>query len=198
MKCCIYKYQSPVFIGALFVFLFLNIFLFSHNYTLKYSDSRTLLSKKSSSKSPPYLRGEGTSSGGLEMWKSMYLSNCIVDNEEREKDIKKNFLDNNTFPNPIKKFLLNHQKNKKVAAALAFPFPFGCVGLHRVFLGTAPHVPIVYAATAGGVFGLIPLIDCITLLIQKDISDYENNSHVIMWISHPNSKKEISETKSNE
>ncbi|MEW6774406.1 MAG: hypothetical protein AB1304_10470 [Bacteroidota bacterium] len=141
---------------------------------------------------------EGTSKGGLVMWVPISILNFNGSVEEGEYKNKNNFLDNYSFPNPIKKFLLKHQKNKKVAAALAFPFPFGCVGLHRVFLGTAPHVPIVYAATAGGVFGLIPLADCITLLIQKDISDYENNSHVIMWISHPNSKKEISENKSNE
>lgn len=87
------------------------------------------------------------------------------------------------FPNPIKKLLFK-QKNNKVAAALAFPFPFGCVGLHRVYLGTDAHVPIVYAATAGGVFGIIPLLDCIVLLSHKDISGYENNGDVIMWIRH--------------
>lgn len=89
----------------------------------------------------------------------------------------------NIFPNPIKKLFLK-QKNNKVAAALAFPFPFGCVGLHRVYLGTDAHVPIVYAATAGGVFGIIPLLDCIVLLSHKDISGYENNGDVIMWIRH--------------
>ncbi|MCX7729487.1 MAG: hypothetical protein N2203_08455 [Bacteroidia bacterium] len=88
------------------------------------------------------------------------------------------------FPNPIKKIFFK-QKNNQLAAVLAFPLPFGCVGLHRVYLGTAAHVPIVYAATAGGVFGLIPLMDCIMLLSKKDVTLYENNSHVIMWINHP-------------
>lgn len=89
-----------------------------------------------------------------------------------------------TFPNPIKKILLQSQRNKKIAAALAFPFPFGVVGLHRVYLKTSPHVPIVYAATAGGVFGILPLIDCLILISKKDISDCENNPRVIMWINH--------------
>lgn len=93
------------------------------------------------------------------------------------------FSNESEFPNPIKK-LLFRQKNNKVAAVLAFPFPFGCVGLHRVYLGTDAHVPIVYAATAGGVFGLIPLLDCAILLLHKDISYYENNGDVIMWIKH--------------
>lgn len=91
------------------------------------------------------------------------------------------FTTNTHFPNPIKKLLFK-QKNNKVAAALAFPFPFGCVGLHRVYLGTAPHVPITYAATAGGVFGILPFVDCVVLLFQKDISHFENNNNVIMWI----------------
>ena len=88
------------------------------------------------------------------------------------------------FPNPIYKFLFKQQRNHKIAAALAFPFPFGGVGLHRVYLGTAAHVPLAYAATAGGVFGLIPLIDCFVLLTHKDLSIYENNSNIIMWIKH--------------
>jgi len=93
------------------------------------------------------------------------------------------FSNNYDFPNPINK-LLFRQKNNRVAAVLAFPFPFGCVGLHRVYLGTDAHVPIVYAATAGGVFGLIPLLDFAILLSHKNISYYENNGNVIMWIKH--------------
>lgn len=89
------------------------------------------------------------------------------------------------FPNPLNKIFFKRQKNKVIAAALAFPFPFGCVGLHRVYLGTSPYVPIVYAATAGGVFGILPMIDCIVLISSSHISRYENNPKVIMWIHHP-------------
>jgi len=95
------------------------------------------------------------------------------------------------FPNPLKKFFTKAQRNNKIAAALAFPFPFGCVGLHRVYLGTSPHVPLVYAVSAGGIFGLIPLIDCITLLSHKDISSFENNGNIIMWIHHHSSQDSI-------
>src|SRR5688572_4938552 len=64
-------------------------------------------------------------------------------------------------PNPILQLLKKRQKkNKRVMAAiLAFPFPFGIVGLHRIYLGTAPHVPIVYIGTFGGVLGILPFID---------------------------------------
>src|ERR1041385_5302802 len=46
--------------------------------------------------------------------------------------------------------------NRRVAAVLAFPV-FGIVGLHRIYLGTKPYVPVVYAATLGGCAGLLPL-----------------------------------------
>ncbi|GIV27228.1 MAG: hypothetical protein KatS3mg027_1042 [Bacteroidia bacterium] len=105
-------------------------------------------------------------------------------NIENNSISTKNYIHNSQYwPNPLKK-IFKQTRNRHLAAALAFPFPFGCVGLHRVYLGTAAHVPIVYAASAGGVFGLIPLIDCIVLLSQKNISDYENNAQVIMWIKH--------------
>jgi hypothetical protein len=96
---------------------------------------------------------------------------------------------NNQFPNPLKKFFLKQKHNHKIAAALAFPFPFGCVGLHRVYLGTASHVPIAYAASAGGIFGIVPLIDCIVLLSHSDVSEYTNNPRVIMWIKHNSSEE---------
>lgn len=74
------------------------------------------------------------------------------------------------------------QKNKKIIAALlAFPFPCGIVGLHRIYLGCAPHVPVAYIATVGGGFGLLPLIDFIFLLKTKDLEPYIANDKVFMW-----------------
>lgn len=91
-----------------------------------------------------------------------------------------------TTPPELIPKLLNRTrgKNKKlIAALLAFPFPFGIVGLHRIYLGTSPHVPLVYIATLGGGFGLIPLIDFIAILFEKDIEHYINNNKVFMWIN---------------
>lgn len=110
-------------------------------------------------------------------------TNNLISLKKQEKTI------DHKFPDPLKKILFRQQKNNKIAAALAFPFPFGVVGLHRVYLKTSPYVPIVYTTTAGGVFGIIPLIDCIILLTQKDISPYENNPQVIMWIKHTPEKE---------
>src|ERR1700740_1575121 len=59
--------------------------------------------------------------------------------------------------------------NKKITAAiLAFPFPFGIVGLHRIYMGTKPYVPVVYIATVGGVFGILPFIDFCAITLDKD------------------------------
>jgi TM2 domain-containing membrane protein YozV len=87
-------------------------------------------------------------------------------------------------PSPLLQlFKLKKKKNKKaIAAALAFPFPFGIVGLHRIYLGSAPYVPVVYIATLGGVFGLTPFIDFCALLAEKDLEKYRNNPKIFMWI----------------
>jgi len=74
------------------------------------------------------------------------------------------------------------EKKRWVAAVTAFPFPFGFVGAHRIMLGTKPWVPVVYIATFGGCFGLLPLIDFCVILFSKDIEQYENNPNIFMWI----------------
>jgi hypothetical protein len=58
----------------------------------------------------------------------------------------------------------------------------GFVGAHRVMLGTKPWIPIVYVATFGGCFGLLPLIDFLVILNAKDMEQYENNPNLFMWI----------------
>src|ERR1043166_9370156 len=75
------------------------------------------------------------------------------------------------------------RKKRFVAALCAFPFPLGFMGAHRVMLGTEPWVPVVYVATFGGCFGLLPLIDFCVLTFSKDISKYENNPHIFMWVT---------------
>ena len=87
-------------------------------------------------------------------------------------------------PNPILQLFRKKQKlNKKITAAvLAFPFPFGIVGLHRIYLGTKPYVPVAYIASLGGVFGILPFIDFCTISFGKDFDHYRDNGKVFMWI----------------
>jgi TM2 domain-containing membrane protein YozV len=74
------------------------------------------------------------------------------------------------------------KKEKLISAMLAFPFPFGFMGAHRVMLGSKPWVPVVYMATFGGCFGILPMIDFCAILLSKDITQFENNPHVFMWL----------------
>ncbi len=76
-----------------------------------------------------------------------------------------------------------YKSKKRIAAILAFPFPFGLLGLHRVFLGTKPYIPFVYIGTLGGCFLVLPIIDFIAILTSNEESfkQFENNSKVFMW-----------------
>jgi TM2 domain-containing membrane protein YozV len=95
------------------------------------------------------------------------------------------FIISDKRPNPILQIFKNkHKKNKQITAAiLAFPFPFGIVGLHRIYLGTAPHVPVVYIASLGGIFGILPFIDFCVLVYHKNIDRYIENKKVFMWVN---------------
>lgn len=88
-------------------------------------------------------------------------------------------------PNPLLLLFKKKQRtNKKITAAiLAFPFPFGIVGLHRIYLGTAPYVPVVYIASLGGVFGILPFIDFCVIALDKNLERYKENKKVFMWVS---------------
>ena len=90
----------------------------------------------------------------------------------------------NKRPNPILQLFRKKQKlNKKITSAvLAFPFPFGIVGLHRIYLGTKPYVPVTYIATLGGVFGILPFIDFCVITFNKDFDQYRDNGKVFMWV----------------
>jgi hypothetical protein len=81
------------------------------------------------------------------------------------------------------------KQKKWVSALFAFPFPFGFMGAHRVMLGTKPWVPVVYVATFGGCFGLLPLIDFFVITFSKDITQYENNPNIFMWVKEKKEKE---------
>ncbi|MBS1646379.1 MAG: TM2 domain-containing protein [Bacteroidetes bacterium] len=95
-------------------------------------------------------------------------------------------------PNPLLTLLKkkNESGKKAIAAVLAFPLPFGVIGLHRIYLGTKPYIPLVYIGTLGGAAGILPFIDFWVILCHKDLSVYQENPRVFMWIEHT-SKNEI-------
>jgi len=73
------------------------------------------------------------------------------------------------------------KRNKFIAAILAFPYPFGMFGLHRMYLGVNPIIPILYIVTIGGLVGIVPFIDMMVLLLSKDTKPFRKNSKILMW-----------------
>jgi TM2 domain-containing membrane protein YozV len=72
-------------------------------------------------------------------------------------------------------------KFKRLKAALLALF-LGHFGVHRIYLGTSPNVPIVYSLTLGGGLGLLPLADFIFILTAKDLDAFTDNDKVFMWL----------------
>lgn len=74
-----------------------------------------------------------------------------------------------------------HQFKKRMTAA-GLAIAMGPLGVHRLYLGCSPAVPAAYVVTVGGGVGFIPLVDFFAILFTKDLSRYENNNQIFMWI----------------
>lgn len=75
----------------------------------------------------------------------------------------------------------NRGKHKKIVA-VALAVTLGTFGVHRLYMGTAPRVPVIYACTLGGGMGILPLSDAVAVLIVSDVEKYADNDKIIMWI----------------
>ena len=72
--------------------------------------------------------------------------------------------------------------DKDAIVAIVLDFFLGGLGVHRFYLGTETLTGIGYILTCGGIFGIVPLIDFVVLIINnKDISPYINNPKFFMW-----------------
>ena len=72
--------------------------------------------------------------------------------------------------------------DKSFVAAILLNFFLGGLGIHRLYLGTATMTWIGYILTCGGIFGIVPFVDFIVLIIHNDdISAYVDNTHFFMW-----------------
>ncbi len=76
---------------------------------------------------------------------------------------------------------LNDKTKKKITAALLTVF-LGPLGVHRLYLGCSPIVPAVYVFTLGGCIGILPLIDLMVIIFSDDLTPYENNNKIFMWV----------------
>ncbi len=73
-------------------------------------------------------------------------------------------------------------EEKNVWIAVLLDFFLGGLAIHRVYLGGSAVLIVGYLLTCGGIFGLIPLIDLIVLVINNnDISKYVDNDAFFMW-----------------
>lgn len=73
-------------------------------------------------------------------------------------------------------------KQKDAVVAILLDFFLGGLGIHRFYLGTKPLTGIGYILTCGGIFGVVPLVDFIVLIIDHDnISPYIDNPKFFMW-----------------
>lgn len=74
-------------------------------------------------------------------------------------------------------------KKSSVAAFVLNTF-LGYFGIHRHYLGTRPGMWAIYTFTFGGIFGIVPFVDWIMLLvgmIDGDIDNYYGNPAFLMW-----------------
>ena len=74
---------------------------------------------------------------------------------------------------------LKHKENARRVAIL-LNVSLGYFGVHRMYLGTDPKVPIFYTLSMGG-GGLLWLVDLGILIAHKDIEPYINNPRMFMW-----------------
>jgi len=77
--------------------------------------------------------------------------------------------------------LLKDTKEKTKGKVISMAILTGPIGGHRIYLGTTPFVPTVYAITLGGGMGLLPAVDLIAILLSKQLDNYENNPNIFMW-----------------
>lgn len=70
------------------------------------------------------------------------------------------------------------QHSKLVAVGLNLSL--GLFGVHRLYLGTSPKIPVIYTFTLGG-GGVLLLGDLGALLFTKDIEQYADKQELVMW-----------------
>jgi TM2 domain-containing membrane protein YozV len=76
------------------------------------------------------------------------------------------------------------QQDKSPIVAVVLATFLGGFGIHRVYLGGSPVLIPAYIFTCFGIFGIVPFVDWIVLLIgvaNDDISRYVDNDKFFMW-----------------
>jgi len=74
-----------------------------------------------------------------------------------------------------------HDFIKMKATAVALAVTLGVFGVHRMYLGTSPRIPITYTLTLGGGFFILPAIDIVYILMAKTPDQLTDNNSIFMW-----------------
>ena len=91
-------------------------------------------------------------------------------------------LNNSSVKNSASNKAFYAGSDKSFVTALLLNFFLGGLGIHRLYLGTKTFTWVGYILTCGGIFGIVPLIDFIVLIIHNDdLSPYVNNPQFFMW-----------------
>lgn len=73
-------------------------------------------------------------------------------------------------------------KKRNKLIAIAADLLTGPLGGHRIYLGTEPYVPIIYALTLGGGMGFLPVTDLFVIIFTRKLEIYCDNPQIIMWL----------------
>ena len=73
----------------------------------------------------------------------------------------------------------------KAVTAFILNFFLGGFGIHRHYMGTAPFMWALYTFTFAGIFGIVPTVDLVVLLIAlidgSSIGKYCGNTKFFVW-----------------
>jgi len=86
-------------------------------------------------------------------------------------------------PPSWRKTAFSHPEDARRMAIL-LDATLGFFGVHRMYLGTSPKIPVFYTLSMGG-GGILWLVDLGVLIAHKDISPYLNNPKMLMWSEKP-------------
>ena len=73
---------------------------------------------------------------------------------------------------------------KKAAVSFILCTFLGGIGVHRHYLGTSKFMWAAYLFTFGGIFGVVPFVDWVMLiigLVEDDVTEYIGNTKFFMW-----------------
>ena len=82
-------------------------------------------------------------------------------------------------------FNLSPTIDDEVLVAFVLCLVFGGLGIHRVYMGGSPILVLYYIITCGGIFGVVTLIDLVSLIIKmvndEGIGSYGGNDAFFGW-----------------